>query len=89
MSGDGWRETRPSLEEVEKALADWDIDLKCPACGSEDIGYMREEGGVYGLPRVTERGRPESYKPVLLMTCTRCGYVMQFVTQFLMETRDG
>jgi len=54
--------------------------LKCPVCKCGNLNYDKEE--VQNM--MFDRNGPNliienvSFKPVLSMTCSECGYVMQF-----------
>ena len=72
-------------EEIIKALQEKHASESCPRCGNlqfEVIGEstiaINQERGIPGLPSPI---RPAI--PVILVSCTNCGYIAQHATRLL------
>jgi predicted nucleic-acid-binding Zn-ribbon protein len=54
--------------------------VKCPVCGCGQLAYEHNEvqNMMYDRKGANLVIDKISFKPVLSMTCSRCGYIMQF-----------
>lgn len=61
--------------------------IKCPVCGSTSVSFSEDTMQVVGF-QINEKGIDLSnirYIDCLCVTCTKCGYVMQFSLDRLLK----